>query len=347
MRDVQARTLRLFTTDGVTVGFLLLAAVVLFTALDGVFLSSQNIQNILIQSTFVMVIACGMTFVLITGGVDLSVGSLLGLSAGVSVYVLVSGGPMLLAVLAALAVGLLVGALNGFLVAKVGVNDFIVTLATLGMAGGALQLLVSAKALRGFESSSFSALANNSIIGIPVPVVIAAVTVLVLEFVLRRTIFGRMVFAVGINREAAFLSGIDVVRVRMGVFMLSGLLAAVAGVLMASRLSSVPAGLGSGYELQAISAAVLAGTSLFGGRGSVARTALGALLLGAVNTGLQIQQVDSAWFTIIVGVSIVAAMALDRAVRDFAMARLGLQTRRDSIQGPPELGLATAGTKGD
>lgn len=337
------RLLRFFSTDGATVGVLLVATVVAFSLLNAKFLTSNNIDNILVQSMFVLLITVGMTFVLITGGIDLSVGSVLGLSAGCSVLVLVAGGGFVAGVLAALAVGLGIGLLNGVLVAKLQINDFIVTLATLSMAAGALVLLAAAKPLNGFRSPTFSALSNDSVAGVPLPVIITAAVVVVFELVLRRTGFGRAVFATGINREAAHLSGINVDRVRIAVFAISGLLAGIAGVLMASRLSSVQPGLGQDFELQAIAAAVLAGTSLAGGRGSVARGALGALFLGAVNVGLQLENVDSAWYQVIVGVSIVGAMLLDRTVRDLALARLRKNTPSTARLAPPEVPLAASG----
>jgi ribose/xylose/arabinose/galactoside ABC-type transport system permease subunit len=327
------RVLRFFGTEGATVGVLLVAAVLLFSALNSVYLTSENIENILVQSTFVLLIAVGMTFVLITGGIDLSVGSVLGLSAGISVLVLVKGGGFIAALAAPLAVGLGVGLLNGVLITKLQISDFIVTLATLGMAGGALVLIAGAQPLNGFDSPAFTALSNDKLLGIPLAVIIAAVIVIVLELVLRRTGFGRAVFAVGINREAAHLSGIAVDRVRIAVFVTSGVLAAASGILLASRLSSVPPRLGQGFELQAIAAAALAGTSLAGGRGSVARAALGALFLGAVNVGLQIQEIDSAWFQVVVGLSIVGAMVLDRAVRDLALSRLRARVHTPGLEG--------------
>lgn len=342
---MSSRILRFFSTEGATVGILLVAVVVVFSLLNSVYLTSENLENILVQSTFVLLIAVGMTFVLITGGIDLSVGSVLGLSAGISVLVLVEGGGFLLAVLAALAVGFAFGLLNGMLIAKAQINDFIVTLATLGIAGGALVLIAAAQPLSGFTSPTFTALSNNSVLGIPLPVILTAVIVVALEFVLRRTGFGRVVFAVGINREAAHLSGLNVNRARITVFVISGVLASVAGVLLASRLSSVPPRLGQGFELQAIAAAVLAGTSLTGGRGSVARAALGALFLGAVNVGIQIQQIDSAWFQVVVGLSIVGAMVLDRTVRELAISRLSMSTPRDTAPAMPDVMAPTKGAR--
>jgi ribose transport system permease protein len=340
------RILRFFSTDGATVGILLVGVVVLFSLLNPVYLTSENIENILVQSMFVLLIAVGMTFVLITGGIDLSVGSVLGLSAGISVLVLVNGGGFALAVLAALAVGLGFGLLNGLLVTKLQISDFIVTLATLGIAGGALVLIAAARPLNGFTSATFTSLSNDKVLAIPLPVIITAVIVIALELVLRRTGFGRIVFAVGINREAAHLSGLNVDRVRITVFALSGVLASVSGIMLASRLSSVPPRLGQGFELQAIAAAVLAGTSLAGGRGSVARAALGALFLGAVNVGIQIQQIDSAWFQVVVGLSIVGAMVLDRAVRDLALARLGMHMPLDAGPAMPDVRVAAGGKEG-
>jgi ribose transport system permease protein len=341
---MRERILQFFSTDGATVGVLLVAVVLLFSALNSVYLTSGNIENILVQSMFVLLIAVGMTFVLITGGIDLSVGSVLGLTAGVSVYVLVKGGGFGLAVAAGLAAGVGIGLFNGIMVAKLQISDFIVTLATLGMAGGALVLLAAAQPLSGFKSNAFTSLSNDKLAGIPLPVIIAAVIVGALELVLRRTGFGRSVFAVGINRQAARLSGIDVDKVRIAVFTISGGLAAISGILLASRLSSVSPGLGQDFELQAIAAAVLAGTSLAGGRGSAARAALGALFLGAVNVGLQIEQIDSSWYQVIVGVSIVGAMVLDRAVRELALGRL----RGGMPSTPPPVGdmPAVAGGKG-
>ena len=175
--------------------------------------------------------------------------------------------------------------------------------------------------------------------------ILTAVIVVALEFVLRRTGFGRVVFAVGINREAAHLSGLNVDRTRITVFVISGVLASVAGVLLASRLSSVLPRLGQGFELQAIAAAVLAGTSLTGGRGSVARAALGALFLGAVNVGIQIQQIDSAWYQVVVGLSIVGAMVLDRTVREVAISRLSMSTPRDTASAMPDVMAPTKGAR--
>jgi ribose transport system permease protein len=302
--------------EGFTVLFVLLALIVILSILSPFFLTLGNITNVLVQSVFVLLVAVGITFVLISGGIDLSVGSIMGLSAGVNAYLLIQGVPVGLAILAGLATGMLIGLINGLIITRLGIADFIVTLAMLGIIRGVLQLITERNPLRGFESNEFfTYLANSSVIGIPVPVIIAAVITLVSAFVLRSTSFGRSVFAVGINPQAAHLAGINVNGVRLRVFVLSGLLAAVAGILLASRLTSVQPAFGAGYELVAISAAVVGGTSLTGGRGSMWGTVVGALLLAVLQNGLRLLEVDASWFTIITGLLIIAAVVLDRVLQ--------------------------------
>lgn len=316
------RLLRLISTEGVTVAIALAALLVFFSLRSEFFLTGENIRNLLVQSVFVLIVALGMTFVLIGGGIDLSVGSVLGLSAGTTLLVLQQGLPVPVALVAGLATGVAVGIVNGLIISRLGINDFIVTLATLGIAAGLLQVLSSKTNLIGVDSATFAYLANGSPLGIPFPVVLGAALVLTLELTLHRTAFGRSVFAIGINARAAHLAGINVGRVRFGVYVLSGVLASFAGILLASRLNSVQPGLGGGYELTAIAAVVIGGTSIAGGRGSIWRSVVGALLLGVLNNGLQLLSVDPVWFTIITGISIAVAVALDQAVQRFVVSRL-------------------------
>ena len=328
-----------FAADGVAIGLALIVAVVVFSLLEPAFWSIDNILNIIVQSAFIMLLAVGMAFVLTAGGIDLSVGAVLGFSAGVTMFVLGEGYWFGIAILAGLATGLFFGVLNGFLVARLGLNDFIVTLGSLGVAAGALRLLDSIRPLRlervVEETEAFTFLAHGKVIGIPVPIIIAVGVVIGLEVLLKRSPFGRRVQAVGMRRDAAELAGINVARIRHTVFIMAGLLAAAAGILMAARLSSVPARLGLGFELQAIAAAVLGGTSLFGGRGTVVGAALAALLLATLNAGLQISGVDSTWYRVILGVGIVAAVAFHQwTVRFSAAEALGPSIIRTG-NGPP------------
>lgn len=312
---------RLLAIEGATVALVLVVLVILLSILAPFFLTAGNIENVLVQSIFVLLVALGITFVLITGGIDLSVGSVMGLSAGITVLTLISGFPMIVAVLAGLGTGATVGLINGLIITRLGISDFIVTLAMLEIARGILQLITARTPLRGFESPEFSYLATGSVAGIPIPVIIAAAIVFVLVIVLRRTSFGRSIFAVGINRRAAYLAGIAVDNIRLKVYVLSGLLASVAGILLASRLSSVQPALGMNYELNAIAAAVVGGTSLAGGRGSVWGTVVGALLLAVIQNGLRLLEINAFWFTIITGAIIVIAVVLDRGVQRIVAAR--------------------------
>lgn len=337
----QRRVLTWLTRPGATTTVVLVAVFVLFSVLSPDFLTSGNIQNILVQSVFVLLIAAGTTFVLLTGAIDLSIGSVAGLSAGVTIWVGTHGEGFVLAILAGLAVGVLVGLVNALIVLKFRISDFIVTLGTLSITEGALTLLVSAHSLQGFNSAAFIALANNNVFGIQAPIVIAAVLVIILQLILSRTLFGRLVFATGINAQASRLAGINVDRVRLAVFVMSGLMASVAGIILASHLSSVQTQLGQDLTLQAIAAAVVGGTSLAGGSGSVLRAVVGALFLGELNNGLQLLQVNSSWYTVFVGLSLVLAMALDEGTRRLVLRRLGRGPSAPSVSLPePALPVA-------
>jgi ribose/xylose/arabinose/galactoside ABC-type transport system permease subunit len=316
---------KLLAIEGLTVGLVLLALVIVLSIASPFFLRPDNIENVLVQSMFVLIVALGITFVLITGGIDLSVGSVMGLSAGVTVYALISSVPVGLAIPAGLLTGAVLGFINGLIITRLGISDFIVTLAMLAIARGVLQLIAASTPLRGIESETFSALTNASVAGIALPVIIAAVIVVILAFVLTNTSFGRSVFAIGINRRAAHLSGIDVAQVRLKVYVLSGLLAAAAGILLASRLSSVQPGLGTNYELTAIAAAVIGGTSLAGGRGTLWGTVIGALILGVLENGLRLLEVSAFWFTIVTGVVIVLAVIFDQALQRFAVGQVDVK----------------------
>jgi ribose transport system permease protein len=312
--------------DGVAIGVFLVVVIAIFSFLNPAFLSLNNFGNVAVQSAFILILAVGTTFVLTAGGIDLSIGALLGFCGGVTMFVLTEGHWFGFAILAGLGTGVVFGLLNGFLVARLGLNDFIVTLGTMSVAAGGLRLLDSIRPLRVErvveDADAFTSLAHGTILGIPGIIVFSVFLVVGLQIVLRRSPFGRRVSASGMRRSASELAGINVAKIRMIVFVMSGLLAAVAGVLMASRLSSVPARLGLGFELQAIAAAVLGGTSLFGGRGTVIGTALAALLLGTINAGLQIGGIDATWYKVVLGLSIILAVAFHEWTARYARTQV-------------------------
>jgi ribose transport system permease protein len=306
--------MRALSVEGAAVVAAFVIMVVFFSLKSSVFLTSSNLSDMFVEGVFTILITVGMTSVLLVGGIDLSVGANLGLSGGIAYLSLLHGAPVWVAVIVGVAVGALIGMINGIVISGLQVNAFIVTLAMLSIVAGVLDVVTDRVTLSGAKSSSFSTLATGSVLGVPLPVVVCLIIVILLELTLTRTPFGRSVYATGMNPRAALLAGVPVRRIRFLVYVLSGATAGVAGVIQASRLNSVQAGLGSGYELTAIAAAVIGGTSLAGGRGTIWRGAVGALFLETLSRGLQLLGVDPLWFTIVTGASIILAISFDRVM---------------------------------
>jgi ribose transport system permease protein len=322
---------RLVSTPGVPIlGFLVLLVVVLSLASDE-FLTSSNWFVILNQCVFTLIIAVGMTVVLIAGGIDLSVGSVIGLTGGVAANALSHDTPMVVAFLLALAAGTAVGVVNGLLITRLRVPDFVATLAMLGIVRGALYVWTQAVPFRDYMTETYYKVAGlDRLFGqVTIPMVVAVVLTVVVAFVLRRTRFGRHAIGAGSNPEASRLSGIHVDRVKVAVYGLSGLLAGVTGILLAGRLTTVHPEMGTNYELNAIAAAVMGGAALTGGRGSILGAFAGALTLTVIQNGINILDVDPYWETIITGVVILGAVIATRSAaiagRPSALARPGAE----------------------
>lgn len=295
---------------GPLLGALIVLCVVLSLATDK-FLTTSNLLNVLVQMSVVGIAAVGGTFVIITSGIDLSVGSNVALSGMVAAYTMKElGASGLVGLLVALAVGALVGAINGTSVTVLRLTPFIATLAVLAMGRGLTQQVSQGQTIFGFPPD-FTFLGNGRIAGIQAPVVITIIVFAVGWFVLTRTTFGQQVYAVGGNREAARLAGIPVKRVIFSVYVLAGLCAGLAGIVLAGRLNSALSSSATGLELQVIAAVVIGGTSLFGGRGSLIGTFIGALLIGVINNGLTLLNVNPFWTQFIQGVVIFVAVLLD------------------------------------
>ena len=295
------------------IGLIVFSVIVAF--INSRFMTTSNILNILRQTSINAVIATGMTFVILTGGIDLSVGSILGFSGAVAAMMLASGVDSIIAIPVALIVGLVVGALNGVLVSKGKLQPFIVTLATMTMLRGATLVFTDGKPIgTGFEANSklFAWFGNGYVLGIPVPIIVIIVTFLVALFVLTQTKIGRYVYALGGNEEATKLSGISTDKVKIFVYAISGMMAALAGIIITSRLSSAQPTAGSGYELDAIAAVVLGGTSLAGGTGTIVGTMIGALIIGVLNNALNLMDVSSYFQMLAKGSVILLAVLLDR-----------------------------------
>jgi ribose/xylose/arabinose/galactoside ABC-type transport system permease subunit len=270
------------------------------------FFTVDNLSNVLRQNAFPAVIAAGMTFVILTAGIDLSVGSVVGLAGVLCADTLVHGWGTWAGASVGLIVGLVVGTVNGLIVTRVRVPPFIVTLAMMLVVRGAAYKYTNANTISGLPAS-FSVLSQRTSMAVVMIVVFAIAWVL-----LTRTPFGRHVYATGGNSEAAWLSGVRVDRVLMAVYVLCGLSAGLAGVLVASRLNAGYPRAGELYELDAVAAVVVGGTSLFGGRGSIWGTLAGAFFIGILNNGLNLFNVSPYDQMIVKGAVLLAAASLDR-----------------------------------
>ena len=276
------------------------------------FLSPLNLSNLLVQSSIMAVIAIGMTFVVIGGGFDLSVGSTVALSGCVAAMVMLK-----LGIAAGVAAGILAGAAvglgNGLLVAGLGVNPFITTLGTMAMVRGLAFLLTGGAPVGDGElPAAFVAFGTGRLLGLHYLVWVPVLLLAVFSFVMRATPFGRRIYATGGNREAAWLSGIDTARVIASTYVWCGALAGVAGVMLAARLQSGQPTSGEFYELTAIAAVVLGGASLAGGEGTLYKSVIGVLIMIVLGNSLNLLNVDSYWQRIAVGAVIIAAAAADR-----------------------------------
>ncbi|WP_375492616.1 ABC transporter permease [uncultured Jatrophihabitans sp.] len=281
------------------------------------FLTTDNWYNLVQQMVYVALLAIGMTIVLITGGIDLSVGSVLGLCAGVMASLINQGVMFIWALLGAVAAGAALGLINGLVITKLGIPDFVATLAMLGVGSGLLFLWTGGVPFIGYMLPNYYRLGGaNPIAGdLTFPILAMIVIALAAALLLRGTAFGRHVYSVGSNRDAARLSGVPVDRVRIAAYVISGTLAAFAGVLLAGRTTTVAPTTGSGYEIQAIAAAVIGGAALAGGRGRVLGALLGALTITVASNVINLADVDPTWQSVVVGVILLLAVALDRSVQ--------------------------------
>jgi ribose transport system permease protein len=276
------------------------------------FLSPFNLTNILVQSSIMAVIAMGMTFVIVGGGFDLSVGSTAALSGCVAAM-LMPGGGVALGVLGGVAAGAAVGLANGFVIAMLGVNPFITTLGTMVLVRGVV-FIITGGAPIGDEGlpPAFIAFGSQRLFGVHYLVWVPVVLLAVLTFIMRSTPYGRRVYATGGGREAAYLSGVPVRRVISSTYIWCGALAGLAGVMLAARLQSGQPTAGEFYELTAIAAVVLGGASLHGGEGTPAKSVIGVFIMVVLGNALNLLNVDSYWQRVAVGMVIIAAAAADR-----------------------------------
>jgi ribose transport system permease protein len=293
---------------------ILILICILFAFLSPNFLTAGNFVNIFRQASINIVLATGMTFVILTGGIDLSVGSILAVSAVVSVLVSLLPGLGWAGAIAGLVTGLLLGLVNGALITFLSVPPFIVTLGSLTALRGIAFLVANGTTVLN-RDLNFAWVGNSYVGPVPWLVIIALLTVVVSWFVLRQTVLGVQIYAVGGNERAARLTGIKVNRVLLFVYGVSGLLAGLAGIMSASRLYSATGMLGQGYELDAIAAVILGGTSFTGGIGTIGGTLLGALIIAVLNNGLTLLNMSYFWQLVVKGLVIIVAVIIDRLRR--------------------------------
>ncbi|MEA4929694.1 MAG: ABC transporter permease [Candidatus Limiplasma sp.] len=295
---------------------ILLVVIAVMTILQPkVFLTWNNILSILYAISIYGVMICGMIFTILLGGIDLSVGPVAALSGAITVISMSAmgktDGAVLAGVLLGLAAGALVGLLNGTIVSYFKVPAFLITLATQSIVNGLAQLTTGNKTIAAMDPPSFTFIGGAKLLGIPVPIFILALMMLLGYIVLNKTVFGQHVYAVGGNPQASSLSGVSVRKVSLLCYVISGLMAALAGIVLASMNQQAIAKAATGYENDVLTAIVVGGTSLMGGEGSIQGALFGAMLVGILNNGMRLMGVPSTYHTLVKGVIIIVAVAFD------------------------------------
>ncbi|WP_324028448.1 ribose ABC transporter permease [Pantoea sp. JZ2] len=297
---------------GTLIGLIII--VVTFSFLSPVFLTVPNLLNIMQQSSINALIALGMTLVIISGGIDLSVGPTAALSAVLGATLMVSGVPVPLAIMATLGIGVISGMFSGSLIAYAGLQPFIVTLGGLSLFRAVALIYTGGNPVFGIPMS-FRSLINSTLFGVPTPIVVVAVIALCLWVVMNKTPLGEYILAIGGNEEAARVAGVPVKRTKVTVYVISGMLASLASLILIGRLGAAEPTIGNLWELDAIAAAAIGGASLMGGKGSIFGTLIGVIILGALRNGLTLLNIQAFYQLLATGLIIIIAMLIDRATR--------------------------------
>lgn len=290
--------------------FVVLFIVILMSFLSPVFMTKNNIMNVLRQISMNGILAVGMTFVILTGGIDLSVGSVVGITGVICGSFLEKGMNWGLACLLSLAIALLYGVINGYLIAYVGFQPFIATLSTMTIGRGFALAYSDGKPYT-IRDAHFISIGQGSVLGIPVPIILLVLVCLLGLVILNMTTFGRYVFALGGNKSAAKLSGVRTKKMEMMVYVLSSVCACVVGMILAARISSGQPTAGESYEMDAIAATAIGGTSMSGGIGSLSGTILGFVIIGLLSNSMNLMNINSFYQQIVKGLLIIAAVFLD------------------------------------
>ena len=291
----------------------LVALFVVISCLNSSFIEPSNLKNLLRQVSINALISFGMTFVILTGGIDLSVGSILALSSVLMGSFIKSGNNPIVGIVLACVMGAALCAVNGIVITKGKVAPFIATLATMTIFRGLTLVYTNGNPISSLtESEAFHSFGQGYFLGLPVPAIMMLLMFAVSYFILHKTTLGRKTYAVGGNEKVSFIAGIKIDRIKIFAYTITGFLCGMAGAILTSRLNSAQPTAGTGYELDAIAAVVLGGTSLSGGKGRIAGTIIGALIIGTLNNGLNILNVSSFYQQVVKGIVILLAVLMDR-----------------------------------
>lgn len=292
--------------------FLIIA---IMTVASPVFLTPGNLLTVLLQTSYNAILAVGISFTILIGGIDLSIGSVLAFSSAIGALLLTQGWPLFAVLLLILALGTLLGFLNGLLVSYGRLQAFIATLGTMSLWRGLTLVITQARPIsirKAPAADAFCFIGSGSVLGVPVPVWIMVLVFLLAYVILRHRRIGRYLYAIGCNEEASLYSGIQTQKVKLFAFSISGLLASLAGIIVTARLSSATPTAGTAYEMDAIAAAVLGGVSMAGGKGNIRGIAVGALIIGILSNALNLLNIGSYYQGVVKGIVILIAVLLDR-----------------------------------
>jgi ribose transport system permease protein len=292
----------------------LIIMIVIIAAFIPQFRQIENVINVTRNFSFVGIVAMGMTLVILTGGIDLSVGSVWAMTAVLAAFLMSSGWPMVAAIAVALLAAAAVGLFNGLCITRLNMSPFVPTLASLAIARSLALVITRGRPISSFgpQQDAFLWIGGGSVLGVPNPVILFVVVAVIAWIVLSRTVWGRRVYAVGGNEKAARLTGLNVSRLKVTVYMISSLCAGLAGIVQASYLSSVTASLATGQELSVIAATVIGGVNLAGGEGTVFGVVIGTVMLEILRNGLLLFGIDPYWQGVFVGAIIIIAVSIDR-----------------------------------
>ena len=289
----------------------LIILVVFFSLTSQTFLTADNLINILRQVAIIGICSAGMTFIIITAGIDISAGSIIGVAAVTCTKLMVLGINPVFATLAALVIGTVLGLLNGFIINELYIPPLITTLGTMTALRGVAYLITKGLPIYGFPKS-FTEIGQGYIWFVPIPVIIMIIILVLTYIVLNKTVFGRYVYGTGGNEEASRLSGVSIKKIKYAVYAIGGSLAALGGIILASRVNSGQPKAGDGYELDIITAVILGGVSIVGGEGSIVGVTVGVLIMGVLANGMILLNVDDYYQRIVKGLVLLAAVAIDQ-----------------------------------